>query len=113
MRNGGIMAVKVILAVLLIAIAGFIYLAIDHNQQQRAVDEQFRKAHEDAEALIDQTKQETFNLEVKYVRLTMGERDADLYKLCHTYAPTEKANQIKCKKLDSRVAARHKQDKPW
>jgi len=32
------MAVKVILTLLLIAIAGFTYLAIEHNQQQRAVN---------------------------------------------------------------------------
>ena len=104
----------ILILVGVLGLIGFIvWLNIQEANDKRKADEAMEEFKTQVAEVNRDLDKQILQQKLEYVRLTMGDVAASTYRLCHEFPPTQKENQIKCKKLDEQVAARQKKEKPW
>lgn len=102
-----------ILAGVLGLIGFIVWVNVQEANDKKKADEDMAQFKTQVAEINRDLDKKILQEKIKYVRLTMGDVAASTYQLCHEFPPTQKENQVKCKKLDEQVAVREKKEKPW
>ena len=82
-----------------------LFVAIDCGPSKEEIDAKWEKVRQQQQAEWDrEQKARLLEWQIRVIRLRRGEAAAARYRLCHTYPPTAKQDQLECKQLDEQVA---------